>query len=388
MRIPSTWTALLLGLLAALSHPEPAKAADQAPPRCVALLEDDVVNIAGQLTNDGGVDGSRATRDFRDFYSGVCSLKVTPFQRFSSNLKGWSFAIAARPAPGQYRYLRFAWKRVGGEGIMIQLRNAAGSWNQRYFAGKASPTTATWGARLQVADKLPSEWTVVTRDLFKDFGEMTITGFAFTPMEGGTAGYFGHVYLGRTIQDLDKASAAALGRKPLANPLSRRQMERLWDHLLSRDVTIASPAVRTLVAGRKEALPFLRQCLQAKPARPDARRIRRLIDDLDHDEFKVREQTSTELQKLGDAAIPYLQKALQQTSSPEMRSRIETLLKAHNLDEWALPSEQLRILRVIRILEWSGTSQARQVLQQLATDPVAAGLEKEVRTALARLRKR
>ena len=50
----------------------------------VELLEDDTVGLIAGLTNDGGGDGARVFRDFRDFYSGVCSLRVTPFQSDSA----------------------------------------------------------------------------------------------------------------------------------------------------------------------------------------------------------------------------------------------------------------------------------------------------------------
>jgi hypothetical protein len=381
------WLTVLLGVFASEAQPGFAKG-DKEAPGAVALLEDATGDFIAQLTNEGGADAAKATRDFRDFYSGVCSLRVTPFQRFSTRLKGWSFRIAEKPQPGQYRYLRFAWKRIGGEGIMIQMHNTAGTWNQRYFAGNISQTTMGWGRMMKVADKMPLEWTVVTRDLFKDFGSMTIEGFAFTPMEGGTAGYFDHLYLGRTVKDLDDASAAAFGKNPLGKALSRQQMEKLWDDLISRDVTVAGPAVRTFVAGRKDTLPFLLERLGVKPARPTAKRILRLIEELDHDEFQVRAKAFGDLERLGDSALPFLRKALKDASSVEVKRQIETLLKRHDPAEWALPSEHLRIMRVIRILEWSGTAEARQALERLIKNPSAAGLESDVRAALERLKKR
>src|SRR5262249_30636502 len=157
---------------------------------------------------DGGLDATQVRVELRDFYSGVSSLRVTPFQRFRARIAGWEYPIVEKPQAGQYRYLRFAWKRDGGAGIMIQL-HSNGSWNQRYYAGTRSNQTATWGPMIEVTPKLPGEWTVVTRDLFKDFGAVTLHGIALTPMEGGVAGYFDHIYLGRSIEDLDRASDEA-----------------------------------------------------------------------------------------------------------------------------------------------------------------------------------
>ena len=59
---------------------------------------------------------------------------------------------------------------------MLQLHNT--DWNIRYVAGTNEPG---WGAK-QVAEKAPARWTLVTRDLFADFGESTIHGIAFTAL--------------------------------------------------------------------------------------------------------------------------------------------------------------------------------------------------------------
>lgn len=37
---------------------------------------------------------------------------------------------------------------------------------------------------MEIALSQPAEWTVVTRDLRKDFGDVTLTGFAPTAMGG------------------------------------------------------------------------------------------------------------------------------------------------------------------------------------------------------------
>jgi hypothetical protein len=43
---------------------------------------------------------------------------------------------------------------------------------------------------------------VVTRDLFADFGEFTLTGFALSAIDGQAA-YFDGIYLGRTSGDFE-----------------------------------------------------------------------------------------------------------------------------------------------------------------------------------------
>jgi hypothetical protein len=375
------------GLVLVLAVGRPAEApAAKGPPAVVALIEDAPEDFLRSLT--GNTPGtSQVTRDFRDVYSGVCSLRVTPMQRFAERLPGWSYPVAEKPGPGQYRYLRFAWKRAGGTGIMIQIHNTAGSWNQRYYAGALSPSVVNWGPMLRVAEAAPAEWTVVTRDLFKDFGPMTITGFALTPMDGGAAGLFDHVYLGRTVADLDRATAAAFGKEPLPEPLAPARLKMLWEDLASRDVAVAGTALRELLAGRKEAVPFLARHLKARPLTADEKHILELIAGLDANAFRVREAASRELEKIGDAAVPFLQVAARDGRSLEVRRRARAVLDHGKFEEAGLTTGQLRLLRVIRVLEWSGTAEARQALEAAAGGPLeAAGLTADARRALERLR--
>jgi hypothetical protein len=42
----------------------------------------------------------------------------------------------------------------------------------------------------------------VTRDLFADFGEFTLTGLALSPVDGEYA-LFDHIYLGATPEDFE-----------------------------------------------------------------------------------------------------------------------------------------------------------------------------------------
>ena len=360
---------------------------DARPPAVAELLEDDTAGLIAQFS--GADQGAQVACDFRDFYSGLSSVRVTPFQRYHPHLKGWDYPIVEKPGPGQYRYLRFAWKRVGGAGTMIQLHNSNGVWNQRYFAGRRSPQTLSWGPMIEVTATIPTEWVVVTRDLFKDFGPMRITGLALTPMDGGTAGLFDHFYLGRTVADLDRASAAAFGKTPLGKPLARVALEKLWQELGSEDVRAASHAVRTLIAGRKDSAAFLRQRLQMRPPAVKEKRILKWIADLNDNAFRVREMASQELDRLGEAAMPLLQKAAKSPRSTEALRRVRKLLRKRAAEQaGALSAERARLLRGVRILEWAGTEEARHALEELAGSTQAGGVAEDARQALARLKSR
>src|SRR5438270_7889531 len=122
-------------------------------------------------------------------------------------MPGWNFKIAEKPGAGEFRYLRFAWKKRGGSNVMLQL-NANGKWgplrgaagpSYRYEAGPSdNPFQAT---AIKIDSRLPDDWVVITRDLFADFGAFALTGIAFTPGPG-EYGLFDHIYLARSLDDL------------------------------------------------------------------------------------------------------------------------------------------------------------------------------------------
>jgi len=84
---------------------------------------------------------------------------------------------------------------------MLQLFTRPKTW-EGYYAGRLSKLVNR--PMMRIADEPPRKWELVTRDLFKDFGPITITGINFSAMEGPGIANFDHVYLGRTIEDLDR----------------------------------------------------------------------------------------------------------------------------------------------------------------------------------------
>ena len=164
------------------------------------MLFDDELSFVEALS---GGDGT-ATLISTDKVSGEVALQMTPLQRSSPLIKDWNFRIVETPKPTQpgepeqFRYMRFAWKTVGGHGVMFELADS-GNWPpadrplRRYYSGKNS---SNWAAT-QVSPDLPEDWTTVTVDLWKDFGEFTLTGIAPTAM-GGSA-LFDRIELLRTL---------------------------------------------------------------------------------------------------------------------------------------------------------------------------------------------
>ena len=145
------------------------------------VLVDENLDLVS-LLNEG--DGA-AEFESTDVLNGRVSLRITPPQRFSAKIAGWNFPIREKPGPGEYRYLRFAWKTDGGDGVLLELADK-GQWPRpdqplrRYFAGK---NTTGWKAT-QVSPSAPSKWTEQVRDLWADFGDFTLTGIAPTAIGG------------------------------------------------------------------------------------------------------------------------------------------------------------------------------------------------------------
>jgi hypothetical protein len=166
------------------------------------IFEDDEKFVA-LLTEGGGV----ATIEPADKASGKASVKVTPDQKFNANLPGLQVKIRENPAAGEFRYIRFAWKKKGGAAICLQL-NHDGAWGPggggkegakfRYHSG----TAEVYGGSLAVGDKLPEAFVTVTRDLFADFGEFTLNGIALSPVDGEFA-LFDQIYLGKNMADFE-----------------------------------------------------------------------------------------------------------------------------------------------------------------------------------------
>src|SRR5262249_13284835 len=146
----------------------------------------------------------------------------------------------------------------------------------------------------------------------------------------------------------------------------------------------AYQAVRTLVAAG-QSVPFLQERLQ-QGGQLDEKKLAKLIAELDHDQFAVREKATQELEQLGGLAEDALRKALAGRISVEVRRRIEGIL-----EKTAGPATQtpdwLRVVRSLEVLENAGTAEAKQALTKLAEGSAGPQLAREAKAALKRLEK-
>jgi WD40 repeat protein len=165
-------------------------------------------------------------------------------------------------------------------------------------------------------------------------------------------------------------------------PLSDRDLLRLWDDLTGEDVPKVYAAGWTLADRPREAVPFLAE--RIRPVVPaDAELVRKLIADLNSDQFTRRQSAFRQLEKLGRLAAPALRKLLRGDVPLEQRRRAEALLdKLHGpISE----PETLKSLRVVAVVEHIGTPEARQVLLRFTRGAPEAHLTLEAAAALNRL---
>jgi hypothetical protein len=159
--------------------------------------------------------------------------------------------------------------------------------------------------------------------------------------------------------------------------MSGQRLESLWGDLAGGDAARAFAALRELCACPDQAVALIKARL--RPVTPeDSRRVAQLVADLHSDRFECRRQAQEELEGMGELAEAALRQALADDPPLDVRQRLERLLGRLAT---APPTRQLRDLRAVELLEWIGTSAARQVLGELAGGAAAARLTRQASQA-------
>jgi hypothetical protein len=175
------------------------------PPGRLRLFADEA-EFPGRLAEGSG----RAELVEGDRFAGTAALQVAGGERAAMALPGLPVRIREQPRLGEFRYLRFAWKKQGGGRIALQLghdgrfgpiqvERTSDRDSFRYDAGDGQ---RVYGAAIRLADRAPGEWVEVTRDLYADFGACELTGLGFVCPDGQHA-LFDQIYIGRTTRDLE-----------------------------------------------------------------------------------------------------------------------------------------------------------------------------------------
>ena len=193
------------------------------------LFEDDPAFAKSLDSGDGRIEVDKSER-----FSGSQSIKISTAGRANAKLAGMKAEIVEFPRLGQYRYVAFAWKKPSGTRIQLGFANhgrldfsgvavtdelsedlarqglrrtqsperRGQKFGYRYEVGVATPQAP---APLWMNGELPRAWRLVERDLYADFGSFVMTGLTLDTVDDNPA-WFDHIVLGRTPQDLARAS--------------------------------------------------------------------------------------------------------------------------------------------------------------------------------------
>jgi WD40 repeat protein len=225
--------------------------------------------------------------------------------------------------------------------------------------------TLSWGDAILL-------WEVATGRLRRRFAGHGISCLAFSP-DGRLLASGGHDTLVMAWDVLRPGD------------LADKAPEFLWGLLADEDAAQAFGALCGLASRPGPTVAFLKRHLPVV-AEADHRRLRRLIADLDADEFAVRQRAVEQLEALGAGAETDLRWRLAEGASAEVRRRAEVLLgKLHQRADTKDRQEQLRGLRLVEVLEHIGTAEAEGLLKALAERGKSVGSRREARAALDRL---
>jgi hypothetical protein len=147
----------------------------------MVILDENVDAVIKNLTGGEGTPSKSA-----DAFSGKESLFVGSTggdgQKYNDKYPGLGVKIVENPkADNEFRYITWAWKKDGGEGLQLQLHGVPDTWGHRYHSGK---NVKNWNPSLEADKAIPTKWTQLTKDLFKDWKAFELTGLAFTAWDG------------------------------------------------------------------------------------------------------------------------------------------------------------------------------------------------------------
>jgi WD40 repeat protein len=158
--------------------------------------------------------------------------------------------------------------------------------------------------------------------------------------------------------------------------------EAAWRALEDSDASRAFAALAFLASQPEDTLRLFKARLKPRPP-ADAKRIDKLVQDLDDDAPAVRDKASEELAEIGLPAQEALKKA-EKSGSLEVRRRAEDLLRKLKGGSGVAP-ERLRAQRAVEVLERIGTPAAVAALKGMLRGKLDAALEASIRGSLRRL---
>jgi S1-C subfamily serine protease len=178
-----------------------------------------------------------ATLVEEDRHSGRAAVKLASGGQYRLPLVE-PVAVRERPGWGEFRSMRFAFRKSGGGRACLELDHAQMALRPtRIDMGQGDPSYGK--AQRAFSGALPDQWMVITRDLYADFGPLDITGLILSAPDG-QAVLFDHIYFARSTDDFQLLPGA-----PAPELTNQKARETLAQPILDR----AAPAIVALDFG-------------------------------------------------------------------------------------------------------------------------------------------
>ncbi|MCE9552288.1 MAG: WD40 repeat domain-containing protein [Planctomycetes bacterium] len=182
--------------------------------------------------------------------------------------------------------------------------------------------------------------------------------------------------------------AAMFTSKEKLESFAPAEQTKILSLLSAEDPAVAYAVIGSMIAAPKVAIALVGKRLQGENATAGEEEIRRLLKQLDHDEFRIREEAHRRLLELRTEADTLLREALVNSPSAEVRHRVEKILKKPTGSSNRITDAERRwMTRAVLALEQIGTPEAQQQLKLIAAGPAHEPHVQDAVGALKRLGK-
>ena len=227
-------------------------AVSEHPPGLMPIFDEDAGFLAQLIEGEG--EARIATENA---HHGTSALVVSPLERANARMTNMQHPIREFPRVGEFRLLRFAWRKEDGKGIGLRIahdgrlglppidpetglpmqgvqaaprtsverqRTPRRRFNPddrgaRYGYEYSAGLSGNAGATHTLDRNTPTNWVVNTRDIFGEFGAFDFTGLGFVCPDG-TAAWFDGIYLARNHSDFEWIREYAPPTPPADDPAS------------------------------------------------------------------------------------------------------------------------------------------------------------------------
>ncbi|MDY3552175.1 sigma-70 family RNA polymerase sigma factor [Gemmata sp. JC717] len=265
---------------------------------------------------------------------------------------------------------------VGHQGIVYLCNPTTGAVQKEWQAHTHGHVA--WGASFgpggiwlaTAGDRTVAIWDVATGTLLRRFEGHTSRAYSVDFAQDGRTVLSSSMDLTGYVWDV----------RPAPAPGAPRTTAQLWDDLLGEPEG-AFRAVWLAAANPKAPAVFGEKL--PSPRKPDPERFKKLVGQLADEDFKTRETAEAELTRFGPPALALARTARAGAESPEVRTRLDALIRSWT--EAATSPESWRRRRAVVAMELAGTPAAVELLKRWAADAPGTVLSDAAAAAVTRI---